>query len=466
MIATLLCVLAAPAQAASHPVIVMDETGRPIQGARVLGVHEEHTPVWGQRWSKAAGVTGADGRTELPVFTGAESYSWLMVEAEGYGGRGRRIRFEEAESEFRLMPEVPITLFLVDFMGRPLALAHVGVAFGCGHTPDIVSATTGPDGLAALRGVAPYSGDIDDVFVVHPRVSMVSYDSVPFGDMVEGVARLYCDPGSLLEGRLSGPDGKPAIGYAVGNDVNHRGQWAITDERGEFRLFGCDPRPGLIRVLSPEGESLASFDGARRGVYRTLALDGTQSPEEFVDGQADTKHATRQVSFEISAAQPIGLPEGVELPGRLRWIPVEIWDPVTGRSFQNETNEEGKVTMALPAGEYRVEVGGHECAYRAHDLGLLVVATGGDNTPITKAFQLPAPRACMLDVAGLREGEDVWIETEGGHYASRAASPLPFLIPSGLWSAHIDRRTEDGGFRRIQLDVPRELGPALTLRCP
>ncbi len=469
MITALLCVVAVSVQAAPQQVTVLDETGRPIPNARVFGVDEVPMPVWGQSWFQTAASTGADGVAQLA----SADYSWLMVTAEGYGGRGW-MKGGKAESEVTLAPEVPITLEVVDFMGRPLPLAHVGVAFGCGHTPDIVTATTDRNGLAPLRGVVDYDGHIEDVYVVHPKTSMLDYGAVPFSDAVDGVARFYCEPGSLLEGRILLPDGQPAVGYGVGNDESHRGHWAITDERGEFRLFGSEPRPDFVRVLTPGGDWVAGFTGSRVGVYRTLQLNGTDTPEAFEGGPGRVEHPTRDIVFQVNAAMPTEVPEGVVMPNRLRWIPVEIWDPVTGSCYRSETDENGRATLRLPVGEYRMEVGGPECPYRTRDLGSLAVTTEGQGEAIFKAVELPAPRLCMVDVVGLREGEQVNVQTAGGYYfndtwldvAGADSFPALLLVPSGLWSAHVMRKVDRKHHHRIQLDVPQDLGSTLTLRVP
>ncbi len=471
MLTALLCLFATPAAAAQathhHITVVDDATGAPIVGARVLGVEEAHTPVWGERRFRVAVATSAEGKAALPRPTEDANYSWMMVEAAGYGTWATMVSPRSDESEVRLLPEVPITIEVLDYMGSPLPLAHLGVCFGCGHTPDLISAFTGPDGRATLRGVRDYDHHIEDLYVVHAKTSMNGYDSVPYGDVVDGVARFYAHPGTMLEGQVLLPDGKPAIGYGVGNNETHRGHWAVTDERGRFRLYGAEPRPEYLRVMTPGGEWIAGFDHSRAGVFRTLALDGTDSPDVFEDGLGETKRATRKVEVQVNVAAA----EGPDVANRMRWIPVEIWDPKTGQSFFDQTDEAGAVTFRVPAGEYRVEVGGPECAFRARELEPLVVATDGSNEALQRTCELEAPRVCMIDVTGLREGEGLALQTAGGYYLpwskrEKGDGPIAVALPSGRFSAHFMRRDAEEIWRRVQVDLPLEIGAQLTIRCP
>ncbi|WP_145195081.1 carboxypeptidase-like regulatory domain-containing protein [Planctomycetes bacterium Poly30] len=456
--------------ATSRLAIVLDgETGRPIPGATVYAVQESEIPVWGKRWFRAAVVTDADGRARVPQKSEVGDYSWLMAEAEGYGTCSTSDEDGPEPAEFRLERETPITIEVVDFLGRPLPLAHLGVCFGCGHTPDLVSAVTGPDGRATLFGVTDYDGGIEDLYVVHPELSQPSYDSVPYGDVVDGVARYHGEPGFVVTGCVLLPSGKPAVGHGVGNNETHRGHWAVTDERGEFRLFGCEPLGAdSLMVVTPGEERRTFFHGALPDVYRTLQLDGTDQPEAFVDGQEGTKLPTAIARVQITAPNP----QDQDLPARLQRIVVEAWEETTGMAFWGETDASGAVDFELPAGRYAVRVDGPASPYPAVMAGRVTVEPGENEAPITLTCDLPTPRVCSLEVLGLRPGESLELMTAAGPYLLHDLPEGPeirvptFLLPSGRWSAYTYRAGEDGVQRRLQIPVSRDIMATLELRVP
>ncbi len=464
----LLPTASAQAPATRRPIrvsVVDDASGQPIPGARVLSVDERAAPVWGEVWTTAEQQADSDGRAELQAAQGSDDPDWVIVQADGYGATGTSSFGKDGTVEFRLRPETPITIELVDFLGRPLPLAHLGVAFGCGHTPDLVTATTGPDGRAALRGVTDYDRAIEDLYVVHPKISQPYYDSVPFGAAKNGVARLYCEPGCLIEGRIVLASGEPAVGYSVGNNETHRGHWARTNQRGEFCLFGCEPQTDYLSVITPGSDRKTFFHGARAGVYRTLQLNGTDQPEAREDGDEDARRKTSEVRVQVNAPNPLDL----DLPERLRWIPVAIWNPDNGLTKWDETDEEGFVSFSVTAGEYLLEVGGPNSPYAAVPAGKVTV--DGGEEPVSVECELPAPRVGSLEILGLGEGQGVSIQTAGGYYRRYKlkgpdARVPQFLFPSGRWSAHTFVEDESGVQRRRDLIMPPGQGKHLSLRAP
>ncbi len=463
--------------ATGRPAIVLDdETGRPIVGAIVYAVHESEIPVWGRKWFRAAVVTDATGRASVPPKSEVGQYGWLMAEAKGYGTLSTSNDGGDEPAEFRLKRETPITIEVVDFLGRPLPLAHLGVCFGCGHTPDLISEVTGPNGRATLHGVTDYRGGIEDLYVMHPELLLTSYDSVPYQDVVDGVARFYGDPGCVITGCVLRSDGSPAVGYGVGDNLIHRGPWALTDERGEFRLLGCEPMVDYLSVITPGETRKTFFAGARPGVYRTLRLDGTDRPEVYVDGEEGTKLPTTVARVQISAPHP----EGCEVPDRLHMVPVVVWEEATGRAFWSETDESGAVGFELQAGRYAVEVGGPASPYPATTAGRFSVEptmesqakeSAASEPSVTVTVELPAARVCPLEILGVDAKKDVFIQTAGGYY-SRYDLKGPvinvpnFLLPSGRWSAHTYTEDESKSWRRLNLAVPRQVRDSLVLSVP
>ena len=111
-------------------VVLDDTTGAPISSARTLALNERLAPLWGETWRAAEAPTNTAGIALLPAAKEPGEYDWIMVQAVGYGTAGTSGKGTEGTVEFRLKPETPITIEVVDFLGRPLPLAHLGVAFG------------------------------------------------------------------------------------------------------------------------------------------------------------------------------------------------------------------------------------------------------------------------------------------------------------------------------------------------
>ena len=479
-----LCLLpaqAAPIPAASRKVTVVHaETGEPIPGAEVLGVAEISEPVWGELWWTHRAVTDAAGEVLLPRPTDEASYGWLFARAAGFGTRaaGDSRAFSTSgidDVRLELMPETPVLIELLDFTGSPLPLAHLGVAMGCGHTPDLLSVTTGRDGRATLRGFYPYDGGIADLFIVHPEVGRSTYSDVPLEDEVDGVVRVYApSDGRLLRGQVLLPDLTPAVGYAVGSRMNHRGPWAITDAEGDFRFYGWDPDQASFEVRDPEGNAVAGFSGARDGVERLFVLDGTTNPEDSVDGQQGVEEPRGGVTVEI---QMVG--EGWE---RLRpWdrrVTVEAWDPITGRSITGKTKDPASVdqrqvstTLHLPGGDYLVEVGRPDSPYAPLALGRVSVKahvpTGlGDPRFVTTVLQaeVPVPRLVTIEVPDFQPDFTFYVHRRGFAESfepgEEGVTLLPnsdlqverFAVPYGRLGFSLER-AKDGVFQRIDLEV-------------
>lgn len=254
----------------SVEVVVTDgETGAPIAGAEVFFVEEAKTPTHGLFTPTETFRTDVDGRVTAS-FEDAR-FPRLVARAEGYGVRGESFRVGPVEVE--LIPEQPITVEVVDYLGRPAAGAELGVAVGCGHTPDVVAAVTDAAGRATLRGVADHD-DIVDLYVVHSELSRSTYERVPFDEVDgDGVARVIVGPGWTVEGILLDPDGRPVRGAYVGAPEVHRGPWARTDFSGSFRLVGLPPHPVELTVRGADGELLGFFGGGRPGLARILRLE-------------------------------------------------------------------------------------------------------------------------------------------------------------------------------------------------
>ena len=197
--------------------------------------------------------------------------------------------------------DVPVRI--VDWRGAAVAGARIGFCGGCGHTPDLVNATTGPDGVAWLRGIDPHS-DIGDVYVQHPGLGL-GYDRVRWCPG-EGPAIVRCRWSPAMTGVVLDHLGAPVAGAFVAARDVHRGPWAKTGSDGSFTLLGARPEIGPSHVRTPDGREVW-FDSARRFPV-TLRVPSASSTEpregaiEQPEGAAE-EIATRKLRVALTGGE-------------------------------------------------------------------------------------------------------------------------------------------------------------------
>lgn len=474
-----------PVDPAGRRVVVVEAlTGEPVAGAEVLCVAEIKAPVWGEEWWTHRRVTDDAGEALVPRPTKEVPYGWLFVRAEGFGGRaaGDSRDFSTwgtGEIRMELMPETPVAIELFDFTGSPLPLAHLGVTLGCGHTCDLLSAVTGPDGRATLRGFYDYDGGISDLFIVHADVGRTTYSSVPLEDMVDGIVPVYAPGnGELLRGRVLLADRSPAVGYAVGMRATHRGPWAITDAEGRFQLYGWDRVSWSLDVYDADRQSVGGFNGVRSGMERLLVLDGSERLRQ----RADEGDVAVPVAVPLTVEVSVPWLASIDLREHDRAVHVEAWDPLTGRAFEAETRAPEnidatilKARLYVAPGEYLVEAGRSDTPYSPVGLGLVRVDADGSKAPLR--VTIPAPRLVTIEVPvhdpdatfavyrrdfaeTFKDGEDGVKRLESG-----ALVVERFAVPHGRLGFSLER-VVDGALRRIDLEVdPRtQMTDRWTLR--
>ena len=329
-------------------------TSEPVEGALVHGVHEAVAPVWSDLWFRQAALpTDARGVTALAPSTEGARYTWTIVRAEGYAPSGTFWTPQpDTPVEVELWPVVPSRIKLLDFTGAPLGLVHLGVAVGCGHTPDVTSAVTDPLGHATLRAVGREGWEIADVYPVGETVR-TTYLDVEWEAANEGIYETMAAPGARLDGVLLDAHGRPLPGLAVGRLDTHRGPWAVTDAQGRFRLHGLEPEVcDHLEVRDMAGNGLMAFEKTRMGMKRILRL----APERF-GGERVGETATLEVDVEVSG----------ETSGS---VPVLVWDVGTGWLDEKAAPIGESVTFDLTDGVYEIEVGGRGTPYERTNLGL------------------------------------------------------------------------------------------------
>lgn len=384
-----------PQETAGNVRVMDAATGEPVVGAEVLGVREVEIPVFGVTWSEARDVTDAEGWATLPPVTAKQEYQWLIVRAEGYGVAGQ---MDVPRSDgwvvepVALHPEVAAGVRVLDYLGRPVEGLHLGLCVGCGHTPDVASAVTDADGRATLPGVGREIDGIADVYPVGDGV-LTDYLHVDWDVARGGVYETVAEPGGTLEGRLLRADGTPAVGYGVGVPERHRGPWTVTDEEGRFRCQGLKPRfASYLQVKAPTGETIAGFEGSRIGVERTLRL-----PAEF---WGDTEPA-RDAELALS----LYLEGGSRNKGAAYWplgVPVLTTHLGTGWCAQFHLPLAEETVLELPAGPYRIEVGGGASPYPVKSIEGIELSPELETPEVE--LEVPGPELVRLEVDGVSEG--------------------------------------------------------------
>ena len=329
-------------------------TRQPVKGARVHGVHETVAPVWSDFWFRQASLpTDARGVTALAPSTEDARYTWTIVRAEGYAPSGTFWTPQpDTPVEVELWPVVPSRIKLLDFTGAPLGLVHLGVAVGCGHTPDVTSAVTDPLGRATLHAVGREGWEIADVHPVGETVR-ATYLDVDWEAANEDVYETMAAPGARLDGVLLNAEGRPLPGLAVGQPHTHRGPWAVTDARGRFRLHGLEPEVcDHLEVRDMAGNGLMAFEKTRMGMERILRLAPERSGSERV-GETAILEVNVEVFGETSGS-----------------VPVLVWDVETGWLDEKAAPVGESVTFDLTDGVYEIEVGGRGTPYERTNLGL------------------------------------------------------------------------------------------------
>ncbi len=436
-----LALLSCPAQQSGNIRVIDAATKQPIAGAAVFGVQEADAPVWGTFWSRVSAATGDDGWANLPLSTDEAQYFWRIVRAEGYAISGSmQIPREDVEPEIvELQRAVPAQIRVVDFLGRPVPLLHLGFCVGCGHTPDVASAVTDKGGRATLMCVGRGDRDIADIYPVGAGVQ-TDYLWVDWDQAFDGGFEALAHPGAMLAGRVLLPDGKPAAGYSVGIPEIHRGPWGRTDDAGYFRLFGLPARDiSYIQVKDRTGETIAGFQGSRVGVERMLRLPTEKWGATMPDANASVSITVTVPESDVEHATV--WPQGV---------PLQIWDPASGWCQAGDVPVGEAIVIALPPGSFELELGGGDSPYRRRRVGRIDVAAGTE--PLVVSYELPPLRSVRLEVSGIDLASRVKILTAAGTWSDVTfdsielhagqttgvgvieAFPVP-AEPFGLWLA-------------------------------
>jgi len=211
----------------------------------VFYILESAAPIAGEFWYSAKATTDADGWLRPP--NGPLEYHMQVVRHPDHGTTARG---PGAHDIWRVGRAFDVPVQIVDWQERPAVGASIGFCAGCGHTPDLVNAVTGADGVAVLRGVDPHS-DIGDIYVQHPGLAL-GYDSVRWfpGDPTPIVE---CGRSPVATGKVLDHNGEPMVGVFVRGGGYHRGPWGKTGKDGSFTILGMKMDECVYHVRTKDG---------------------------------------------------------------------------------------------------------------------------------------------------------------------------------------------------------------------
>lgn len=328
--------------------LVDDLTGLPIAGAEVFLVTESRTPIAGEFWFTARGVSDADGFVRISVPIGKPQWH---VQFARHAGHGATTGFGEEAPIWRMGRGFDVPVRVEDWRGAPVANALVGLCGACGHTPDLVNARTGADGVAVLRGIDPHN-QIADLYVQQPGVSL-GYDSLAWrpGDPPDV---LRCSFAPAKSGRVIGHRGQPVAGAYVGALDVHRGPWARTAADGTFTVIGAPAKTDTHIVVMPERREIHFPDPSSYPV--TMQLPDLADADAY-QGTVQAAPAAPREPIALRTLRVVvhGAPGPVkvggytpELPHDMRpSLPGEIDVSATGPFVLSMWNEHGSREIAF-----------------------------------------------------------------------------------------------------------------------
>ncbi len=331
---------------------VLDEaTGKPVRGARVMVYPEVAHPIPGPPWAPAKqGTTDADGRVRIDVSSLPHGEPWVFADAPGFAVDAQYVREGSVDFELARGRNVPIEV--VDVFGEPIAGAYVGYVGGCGHTPELRSATTDARGIAVIPSIDPTTWRI---WIVHDRVLAEYHD---LGRWLPGDPPLVvrCKPGRAVDGRVLDAEGRSVVGAAIGIAEFHHGPWTRTNADGRFHLTGIGKGGGhgfAVALTDPAvTEKMPSddawVDALPEGSEHTVRLsvdDQTRSDSADEAWKAyAASHPPRRMHFVVPGPREASIELRSE--EEVRELPPELW---SGASF--DLPPQGACAIALSDGE-------------------------------------------------------------------------------------------------------------------
>lgn len=197
---------------------------------------------------------------------------------------------------------------------RPLGRARVSVVSDVLPEPRV--AISGADGRYAITDLPPGSYIVSAVRSgyapqTYGQGRVITGTPVVLADRQQATIDLPLTPGGLVVGRILDEDGTPFAGaevealisrFEAGADTLFSVSIALTDDRGEFRLFGLAPGSYYVSAADPAFRRVSTPKGVFRysPTYHPGTTQADQAKPVVVTGTGDPP----RVEFRISLVPP------------------------------------------------------------------------------------------------------------------------------------------------------------------
>lgn len=276
--------------------VVDDLTGAPVAGAEVFVVGERLAPIAGEFWFERRVETDRDGWLRVQVGDLAGRRDLLVLRHPEYGVAAQRAY----GGVWRVGRPFDVPVQVLDWRGAPAAGASLGFCGGCGHTPDLVNATTDAEGRAVLAQVDPHS-DVRDVYV--QRAGLGLGPSLVQWSPGDPPILVHCRWSPAMTGAVVDHVGRPVGGVLVAAAHRHRGPWTRTREDGTFTLLGGRPGDGVDQVRLADGRDV--WFPVPRQYPVTLRLPDLADPTVHV-GTLGPRQASEPAAPRLRPVQIVG----------------------------------------------------------------------------------------------------------------------------------------------------------------
>jgi hypothetical protein len=295
--------------------VVVDEAGRPIEGAAVRVLD------WGTKVGKATTRSGPDGKFRLVVDDALVNRRPVVASADG-GARQALVQTDfmdhrpVVDVRLTLGPSRAVTVRVVDGQKKPVAGASVAALTWV--TLPLSGGETDAAGVARLR--LPAHAKVDQVVGAKAGVGFDYFENYSTRSTLER-APLPAEVTLILDGartaHLKAADsaGRPVAGIAmVPWTVKKKGK------RGDANLSGCAALPRLSARTDAQG--CVVFDWLPRelagGVNFLAVSDEYHQPENpYLDPAQEDPRLTTRLLHNVPATGKVTLPDGRPAPGIL-----------------------------------------------------------------------------------------------------------------------------------------------------
>jgi len=353
-----------------------------VEPAQVCDVELELAqPAGPMRMSRPTATAGADGAFALgPIAAGAYTATAHCPSGDE-GSAAIAAKLGMPDVTLAVKAGGKIAGRVVDTKGKPVAGASVNAASGTrtevvnGMVTSGIAALTGADGAFELTGLAAASYRLSVLDRGRPLPmktgAAAATIAVAPGESKSGVELVVDRPDGVIQGTVTGPDGKPLADAWVSVDQSLRDMLASLDDHpGDFHEMRVESRgdtgggaPNAIAPVLTDASGHFAITGLTRAPWTVTA----EAQGGKLRGRAE--HVKPDATISIALASIRELHGTVHSPAPPAWFSVELDGPTTAQrafawtdgSFSFANVDPGtydvKVTSSAGTGEAKVTIG-------------------------------------------------------------------------------------------------------------